>query len=171
MESRRPFLPFSPGRLAGSGQPPPGSAQSSGAHRLLPRQSPRPPPPDTCARRGVQRESAPLRRKRGSNPGKRAEEKQERRVGGKKERKRKKKRKNTHTGEARGSMQICSLQTANHGSSDAMQRTSLCNEGGWSSFPQKSPCLASLLHSPHIKATRVLRGGEHLKSSSLSSAR
>lgn len=35
--------------------------------------------------------------------------------GGKKQKKKKeKKRKTTHAGEARGSMQICSLQTANH---------------------------------------------------------
>lgn len=60
MDARNPFPPFSPGRLSGSRQPPPGSAQSSGAHRLLQRQSPSPPPPDTYARRRVQREEGTL---------------------------------------------------------------------------------------------------------------
>lgn len=70
MDSRRPFAPFSSGRLACSRQPPPGSARSSGAHRLLPRQSPRPPPPDTYARQGVQREECTLTKEAGIERGK-----------------------------------------------------------------------------------------------------
>lgn len=70
MDAKHPFPPFSPGRLSGSRQPPPGSAQSSGAHRLLQRQSPSPPPPDTYARRKVQREEGTLVKTAGIELGK-----------------------------------------------------------------------------------------------------
>lgn len=70
MDARHPFSPFSPGPLSGSRQPPPGSAQSSGAHRLLQRQSPSPPPPDTYAGRRVQREEGTLVKTAGIELGK-----------------------------------------------------------------------------------------------------
>lgn len=107
MEARYPFPPCSPGRFARSCQPPPGSARSSGAHRLLPRQSPRPPPPDTDARRGVQKEECALSQEAGIERGERAEEKRkqpsargrsrERKGGRKKKKKKKEEEKENHT--------------------------------------------------------------------------
>lgn len=70
MDARHPFPPFSPGQLSSSRQPPPGSAQSSRAHRLLLRQSPSLPPPDTYARRWVQREEGTLVKTEGIELGK-----------------------------------------------------------------------------------------------------
>lgn len=68
-------------------------------------------------------------------------------------------------------MQICSLQTANHRSSDAMQRTSLCKEGGWSSFLKKTrPLCLSLAFSTHHRGTWT-RCGKHLKGNAPFSAR
>ena len=72
--------------------------------------------------KGFRGKSAPLRKKQGSNGGKRAGEKQKQtkdgaRWGGggaKEKEKKRERRKTTQAGEARGSMQICSLQTANH---------------------------------------------------------
>lgn len=120
--------------------------------------------PTLTPREVLRGKSAPWWRKRGSKEGRELRKRSSRVEG---EKKKEKKRNTTHAGEARGSMQICSLQTANHWSWDAMQRTSLCNEGGWSSFPQKSSCFASHAFSTHRKDTCMAMRGTPKKQLSL----
>ena len=121
--SREKQTPWNPGATslhsAPAGLPacaslPPAAAAARGAGAriacLLPGNL-RPLPPNTYTPRRAQRQECTLMKEAGIKAGKRAKKKKQQ-SGGEKETE--KKRNTTHAGEARGSMQICSLQTANH---------------------------------------------------------
>lgn len=119
MESGRPFSPRGPGRRASWRQPPVGSARSSGAHRLLPRRS-----APAASRHSHQARGSEARGHPEEGSGDRTGEAERgksssRRSAGQREEeeKKEKKRNTTHTlalAKRGGSMQICSLQIANH---------------------------------------------------------